>query len=232
MLFRSVLSAGFEAGENNKKSFRNGYELAGDFVYYITPKIGLGVGGSLIRGHTESTTFFHWPDSIYDYRMTGLPEIKITSVRLGVYYLIPLNRLLAVTLSAGPEYNIANFKYSGSLTTPFWAGSLVQRVDARRLGLHGGIALEIRMNRRLAFCLEALGRYAKISGFEGKEAAYEWAGGQSVTVKDEGTLYYTEEDGYPHLDIPSAGASGGQNSRKAVFDFSGVSLRAGLNFKF
>ena len=227
-----ILSAGFELGTSDKNSFRNGYELAGDIIYYFTPRIGVGVGGSLVRAQEESSTFFHWPESTFDYRMTGLPEIKIISVRLGVYYLIPLNRLLTVTVSAGPEYHIADFKYGGSLTTPYYAGSLVQRVDARKLGLHGGIALEVRMNRRLAFCLEALGRYAKISGFEGKEAAYEWTEGGSFTVQDEGTLYYTEEDGYPHLDIPSAGAPGGQNARKAVFDFSGVSLRAGLNFKF
>jgi len=227
-----IVSAGFEVGKSDRKAFHNGYELAGDIVYYLTPRIGLGVGGSLVRAQEESSTFFHWPGSTFDYRMTGLPEIKVISIRLGVYYLIPLNRLLALTVSAGPEYHIADFEYGGSLTTPFWAGSLVQTVDARKLGLHGGIALEIRMNRRLAFCLEALGRYAKISGFEGREAAYEWSGGISDTVEDRGTLYYTEDDGYPHLDIPSAGAPGGQNSRKAVFDFSGVSLRAGLNFKF
>ena len=227
-----ILTAGFKLGKSEKNPFRNGYEIAGDFVYYLGPRIGLGVGGSLVRAQEESSTFFHWPESTFDYRMTGLPEIKVISIRLGLFYLIPINGLLALSVSAGPEYHMANFKYSGTLTTPFWAGSLVQRVDAKKLGLHGGIALEIRMNRRLAFCLEASGRYAKISGFEGKEATYEWAGGQSVTVQDEGTLYYTEEDGYPHLDIPSAGASPGQNARKAVFDFSGVSLRAGLNFKF
>ncbi len=227
-----ILSAGFELGKSERKSFQNGYELAGDIVYYFTPRIGLGVGGSLVRAQEESSTFFHWPESTFDYRMTGLPEIKVISIRLGLFYLIPINRLLALSVSAGPEYHIAYFKYGGSLTTPFYAGSLVQRADTQKLGLHGGLALEIRMNRRLAFCLEALGRYAKISGFEGKEAAYEWSGGGSFTVQDEGTLYYTEEDGYPHLDIPLAGAPGGQNARKAVFDFSGVSLRAGLNFKF
>lgn len=229
---QEILSAGFVLGENDKKSFRDGYELAGDIVYYLTSRIGLGAGGSLVRGHQESAALFHWAGSTFDYRMSSLPEIKIISIRLGVYYLIPVNRLLAISVSAGPEYHIADFEYGGSLTTPYYGGSLVQSADSRMLGLQGGIALEIRMNRRLAFCLEALGRYAKISGFEGKEAAYEWAGGHSVTVQDEGALSYTEEGGYPHLDISSAGDPGGQNTGKAVFDFSGVSLRAGLNFKF
>jgi hypothetical protein len=227
-----ILSAGFELRKNDKNPFRNGYELSADLVYYLTPRIGLGVGGSLVRSHQESTALFHWPESTNEYRLTGLPEIRVISIRLGLFYLVPINRLLALSLSAGPEYHIADFKYSGSLTSPYYAGSLVQRADTRKLGLYGGIALEMRMNRRLAFCLEALGRYARISGFEGNEAAYEWGGGQSITTQHQGSLYYTEDGGFPHLDIPASVASGGQNARKAVFDFSGVSLRAGLNFKF
>jgi hypothetical protein len=204
-----IASAGFELGRNDKNSFHNGYELTGDIVYYFTPRIGLGVGGSLIRAHQESWLLFHWPSSPYDYRLMGLPEIKILSFRLGLFY-----------------------RYGGNVTTPYSASSLTHRTDARQLGIHGGLGLEIRMNRRLAFIIEALGRYAKISGFKGKEETYEWSGYSSSTVEEHGTLFFIEGEGYPRLDIPPAGASGDQGAREAVLNFSGFSLRAGLNFKF
>jgi len=227
-----IVSAGFELGTNDKKPFHNGYELTGDVVYYFTSRIGLGVGASLIRAHQESTLLFHWPDSLYDYRLTGLPETKVLSLRLGLFYTIPLNRLLAISVRVGPEYYFVDFQHGGSTTTPNYANSIVQRVDARQLGLHGGLGLEIRMNRRLAFCIEVLGRYARISGFDGQELIYEWSGGQSTDVQDQGTLYFFEGEEFPRLDIPSAGAPGGQGSREAVFDLSGFSLQAGLNFRF
>jgi hypothetical protein len=227
-----IVSAGFELGKNVKKSFRTGYELTGDIVYYITPRIGIGVGGSLVRAHQQSVLLFHWPGSPYDYRMMGLPEIKILSLRLGVFYVIPLNRLLAISVSAGPEYYFADYKYGGNSTTPYSAYSLTHRAKARQLGIHGGLGLEIRMNQRLAFIIEALGRYAKISGFEGKEETYQWSGGYSSTVEEHGIIFFIEGEEYPRLDIPSAGAPGGQGARKAVLDLTGVSLQAGLNFKF
>jgi len=227
-----ITSAGFELGKNGKKSFRAGYELTGDIVYHFTPRIGIGVGGSLVRGHQQSSLLFHWPDSSYEFRLMGLPEIKILSLRLGLFYAIPLNRLLTICFSAGPEYHFADYKYGGNLTTPYSASSLTHRTKARQLGVQGSLGLEIRMNQRLAFIIEALGRYAKISGFEGKEETYQWSGGHSSTVTEQGTIFFIEGEEYPRLDIPSAGAPGGQGGRKAVFDLSGVSLQAGLNFKF
>ena len=227
-----IASAGFELGTNGKKSFRTGYELTGDIVYYFTPRIGIGVGGSLVRAHQESSLLFHWPDSPYEYRLMSLPEIKILSIRLGLFYAIPLNRLLTICVSAGPEYFFADYKYGGNLTTPYSASSLTHRTKARQLGIQGGLDLEIRMNQRLAFIIEAFGRYAKISGFEGKEETYQWSGGHSSTVEDHGIIFFIEGEEYPRLDIPSAGEPGGQGVRKAVFDLTGVSLQAGLNFKF
>jgi hypothetical protein len=227
-----IVSAGFELGKNGKKSFNAGYELTGDIVYYFTPRIGIGVGGGLVRGHQESSLLFHWPDSSYDYRLLGLPEIKILSLRLGLFYIIPLNRLLTICISAGPEYHFADYKYGGNFTTPYSASSLTHRAKARQLGIHGSLGLEIRMNQRLAFIIEALGRYAKISGFEGKEETYQWANNQSTTVEEHGIIFFIGGEEYPRLDIPSAGAPSGQGAREAVFDFSGVSLQAGLNFKF
>jgi hypothetical protein len=227
-----IASAGFELAANGKKPFRTGYEMTGDIIYYFTPRIGIGVGGSLVRAHQESSLLFHWPGSPYEYRLMSLPEIKILSIRLGLFYAIPLNRLVTICVSVGPEYYFADYKYGGNLTTPYSASSLTHRAEARQLGIQGGFGLEIRMNQRLAFIIEAFLRYAKISGFEGKEETYEWSGGHSSTVEHNGIILFIEGEQYPRLDIPSAGGPGGQGAREAVFDLSGGSIQAGLNFKF
>jgi len=227
-----IAALGFELGTNSKKPFRRGYEITGDVVYYFTPKLGIGAGGSLVRGHQESSLLFNWPGSPYDYRMMGLPDIKITSLRLGLYYVIPVSRLLAFCVSAGPEYHFAKYKYGGNTTTTFYAYSLEHEAKAQQLGLFGGFGLEIRMNRRLAFIIEGLVRYAKISGFEGDEEEYRWMANQSTTVVEKGTIDYIEGIEFPRLDIPSEGVPVPQGAREAVFDFSGASVQAGLNFKF
>jgi len=227
-----IAALGFELGTNNKKPFRRGYEITGDIVYYFTPKFGLGLGGSLVRGHQESALLFNWPDSPYDYRMMGLPDIKITSLRLGLYYVIPVSRLLAFCVSAGPEYHFAKYKYGGNTTTSFYAYSLEHEAKAQQLGFYGSFGLEIRMNRRLSFIIEAFGRYAKISGFEGDEEEYRWMANQSKTVVEKGTINFIEGVEFPRLDIPSEGEPVVQSAREAVFDFSGASVQAGLNFKF
>jgi len=227
-----ITSAGFELASNDKKPFHNGYELAGDIVYYFTPRIGLGVGGSMVRAKHESTCLFRWPGTQEDYPLMGLPEMKILSLRLGVFYVISISRLLNICVSAGPEYHFADYTYYGTLTTPYSAGFLAHDAEARELGIYGGLGLEISLNKRLAFIIEAFGRYAKISGLEGKEVTYEWYGGQSTTIEEHGVIFFIGDEPYPRLDIPTAGSPPGQGAREAVFDLSGVSLQAGLNFKF
>jgi hypothetical protein len=88
------------------------------------------------------------------------------------------------------------------------------------------------MNQRLAFILEANGRYAKISGFEGKESIYRVIGGPVFSAVENGTLSYVEDDEFPRLDIFPGGPPTGVTAKKAALDLTGVRLQAGLNFKF
>jgi hypothetical protein len=225
-------ASGYELREQVKKSFTSGYELGGDIVYYFTPRLGVGLGGGFVRGHKSNSILFNLPGGLGDYMMTAVPELKLFSLRLGLFLSLPLNRWLTFCASAGPAWHSAEFRYTGSVTTPVYVDSIHQEGKASRWGAQGGIGLEIRMNPRLAFILEARGRYAKISGFEGSEVTDRLEGNRSVTRIEKGALYIIENEEYPRLDIIEGQLPGDLRGRKAEFDFSGVSLRAGLNFKF
>jgi hypothetical protein len=225
-------ACGFELREIVKESFTSGYEMGGDIVYWFTPRVGVGLGGSLARSDKENSILFNWPGRIEDYRMTGVPELKVYSVRVGLFLSLPLNRWLTFCASAGPAWHSAEWRYTGNVQTPVIIDSIHQEAKGSDWGVQGGIGLEIRMNRRLALILAALGRYAKVSGFEGKEVTDSWEGSQSLTVYENGTLYLIEGEEYPRLDVIQGPLPADIRARKAELDFSGLSLQVGLIFKF
>lgn len=229
---RRVVSAGYTLGRSDERPLRSGYELGGDIVYYFASRLGIGAGGTLTQVNKTNRQLFKFGNDPRDYAMTVVPQIDILSLRLGVFYAVPLNRLLTVCFNAGPAYYSVDYKYGGNIQMANYGYEFSQRAKARDWGVQGGVGLEIRMNQRVAFNFEAQGRYAKISGFDGKEALYEYLGGPFTTSEKNGTLYYVEEGGFPRLEVSPEAPATGFNSREAVFDFSGVSLRAGLNFKF
>ncbi|MFZ2054803.1 MAG: outer membrane beta-barrel protein [Candidatus Aminicenantales bacterium] len=229
---QSIVSAGYTLGRSDERPLRSGYELGGDIVYYFAGRLGIGAGGTLARVNKKNTQLFSFGNDPHDFAMRVVPQIDILSFRLGLFYALPINRLLTVCFNVGPAYYSVDYKYSGNIQEANYTYGLSQRAKANDWGVQGGIGLEIRMNQRLGFIIEAQGRYAKISGFDGEEELYEYLGGPISKSGKNGTLYYLEEEGYPRLEIFPEAPVEGFNSREAVFDFSGVSFRAGLNFKF
>jgi hypothetical protein len=227
-----VVSHGFTLGTSNRRSLKSGYEFGGDIVYYFAGRLGIGFGGSLARVNKLNEQYFHYGTDPHDFSMRIVPQFDILSFRLSVFYAIPVTRLLTISFNAGPAYYSVDYSFSMNITEPNYQYAFSQGAKAKNWGVQGGIGLELRMNQRLGFVLEAQGRYAKISGFDGKEQLYEYLGGPISTSEKDGLLYYLEKEGFPRLEVfPEAPASD-VNIREAVFDFSGVSFRAGLNFKF
>jgi hypothetical protein len=227
-----IVSNGFTLGTSNRRSLDSGYEFGGDVIYYFAGRLGIGVGGSLTRVNKLNEQYFRMGTDPHDFSMRIVPQLDILSFRLGLFYEIPVNRLLTISLNIGPAYYSADYTFSMNITEPNYQYVLSQGTKAKNWGAQGGIGLEIRMNQRLEFVLEAQGRYAKISGFDGKEQLYEYLGGPISTSEKDGPLYYLEKEGFPRLEIFPEPPASGFNYRQAVFDFSGVSFRGGLNFKF
>lgn len=231
-LSQSTVSAGYSVRQSDYGPFRSGYEFSGDVVYYFAGRLGLGAGGSWTRVNRTNEALFGYGADPHDFGMTTVPQMDILSFRLGVFYALPINRLLTVSLNAGPAYYSADYKYSANSLRGGYQYSFTQIGKGKAWGIQGGIGLEIRMNVRLSFILEARGRYARISGFECRDQVYEVVGGPITREDKSGTLYYLEKEGFPGLETFSGPPAEGFNIREAVFDFSGVSFRVGLNFKF
>ncbi|MDH4270863.1 MAG: outer membrane beta-barrel protein [Candidatus Aminicenantes bacterium] len=229
---QSIVSAGLTLGKSDERPLRSGYELGGDIVYYFAGRLGIGAGGTLARVNKMNKQLFSYGADPHDWAMRAVPQIDILSFRLGLFYALPINRLLTVCFNVGPAYYSVDYKYSGSIQEANYTYGLSQRAKAKDWGIQGGLGLEIRMNQRMGFIIEAQGRYAKISGFDGKEELYEFLGGPISKSEKNGFLYYLQEEGFPRLEVFPEAASAGPNAREAVFDFSGISFRAGLNFKF
>jgi hypothetical protein len=227
-----ISSAGFTLGKSDERPLNSGYELGGDLVYYFAGRFGIGAGGTLTRVNKINEQLFRYGTVLLDHALRIVPRTDIITLRVGAFYAIPLNRLVTVCLNAGPALYAVDFGCSWSYEMGGYAYQVSQTVKAKGWGAQGGIGLEIRMNARLAFILEAQARYARISGFEGTERLYEYIGGQSSTSDTTGTLYYLKKEGFPRLEVFSEAPATGLDGDEAVFDFSGISLRAGLNFKF
>ena len=229
----SDLSAsGFELREKVMNPFTSGYEMGGEIVYWLSPLVGIGIGGSLMRRDRWNSILFRWPGMTVEYRMTGVPELKVFSFRAALFLSLPLNRMITLCASAGPAWNSAEFRYTGQVQTPLIIDSIHQEVKASHWGVQGGIGLEIRMNRRLSLILAAMGRYATVCGFEGKEVTNYWEDSRSVTVHETGTLYLIEGEELPRLAVIQGPLPDDLRARKAEFDLSGLSFQAGLTFKF
>jgi hypothetical protein len=99
------------------------------------------------------------------------------------------------------------------------------------VGFEGGLGLEFTPNPYVAIFMEVQGRYAKIRNLEGNEAATFYLNGYRQSA-DSGPVYTIDTVPNPELDIiPSDEAVPG-NAGKATLDFSGVSILAGLKFRF
>ena len=160
-------------------------------------------------------------------------------IRLGIFYNVLQSRNLNFFLHGGVGYYLADWKEledyeSESQDSSFWK-KYETTVHSGGLGFHGGLGLEYRLLGNVSLVLEGSGRYARISGFEGE---YNEKSSWGTDTTDEGTLYYYEweynQKSYPWVELldrdPSQinFSSPIYNARKAVIDFSGYSLQAGI----
>jgi hypothetical protein len=225
-----VTSLGYTVQSQKKLTFHSGYGFAGEIIYDLNPRLGIGLKVGRFHAYKQSTLQYSGavPPS---WGMGSIPDIGSTSLELELRYTLPLHRVLAVVLSGGPEIHFVKFKYARNFKLPSLEESIDQRADASGLGFQGSLGLEVSLNPRLALVLEGQGRYARITNFKGEERFYHWENFQSSDSQESGFLYFIQEGNYPGLAIlpqePSAGSA-----ERAVFDFTGVGFSVGLRFKF
>jgi opacity protein-like surface antigen len=228
----SLISQGFTMFSKTTHQFRSRYTLGADMIFRLSSRLGIGIGAEHMR--TSSEYYEQFGRNPFQTNTLGSnPNIDSTAIRLVLQYEFPLSKLLEVYINGGPSLNLADYAlgFSSSAGGEF-EDTMVQDAKGRALGLWGGAGLEITLNSRVGFFLEAQGRYGKINDFKGSEISQRLFNYQTTSSRTEGSLYLLEGEEFPRLAILTDPAAAGQNARKVAFDLTGVSLMAGIKFRF
>jgi hypothetical protein len=239
--FQLISASGAPIVESQKESNHAGLEVGGDLIYNVTPRFGIGIGASRINAGKESSIIYHITGSTDD-ELRIRPEIKVSVLRLGLFYTFPFAGRLGISVHGGPASYFARYIYNMSQTSGspgldavfngFLPTGLYQEATTRQLGLEGGVGFEFNPNPFVAVFVEAMGRYAKISGFEGEEKTSAYQNFRPQVFYQTGSLNYVDTNQYLLLDIvPPEGVAAG-NACKATLNFSGFSFMAGLKLRF
>jgi hypothetical protein len=212
-----------------------GFDFEADVIIYLNERLGLSIGFGYINGNSRKKTnemiVWVYPRT-YETKMSAIPIV------IGVYYSFPISSKARFFLNGGPGYYFAKFSdnfYDESSPTNWY--SRKQEASAGGIGFQGGFGFEYDISKNIALVFEGQGRYAKISGFEGERV---WSNSNQDGGTREGVLYYYENyysfrsDWYPIVQIHSGQPNWAEarNAKEAEIDFSGFTIRVGINVRF
>lgn len=228
----SLVSSGTKITLKKRTAVHSGADITGDIIYSLNRRTGLGVRFDYIRSYPESSLRYAFGGDVNEYTLDTKPHINVYAIRPGLYYERPLNRWLRFLANGGPALYIVTYEFSRRFIVPGREDDTRQKVTANRLGLQGGVGLELQLNARAGLFVEAQGRYARITSLKGTEWLYTWEDFQSVNATTEGFLYSLDKEGYPALSVLDEATAKSGNARRAVLDLSGVSVAAGVRIRF
>ena len=207
-----------------------GYILGGELTLALSSHFSLGIGVDYFLGERESLVEF--PDDPSSETLTTHPKMQAVPLRLAISY-YPVRNFYA---KIGIEYYFAKCAYyyrserAGSWEE--WRGE----AKAQDFGILAGLGFEFELTSSFDFIIEATVRYARISGFKGRDRSKDSTGSDHI---EEGTLYFYRvqtagEDPYPLLFIREDTPTEANvfDPREAVINFSGLSLKTGFRIKF
>lgn len=232
--FDSTADFFFSSGytvDKRPESFAPALDISGDIIFSIKPRIGIGLGTSYIRASGKNFLLVSGRELYLEQQVGSIPKISVITLRLGVFFTIPIHRSFSICLNGGPSLYLARYSYALE-TNIKDITDIFQKATAQNLGFHGGLGLAVDLTKRSVFFIEGQARYAKISNFEGEGKLREEVDSDIVYSEEKGKLYYIEDEKYSYLTIRNEEPSGYKTIRKASFNLSGISLRAGLIIKF
>lgn len=206
------------------------YILGGEFSIPLGSNFFMGFGLDYFRGERKSLIELQDSPMI---QIQTHPRIEAIPVRLTISY-YPFR---SVYIKTGIEYYFARceyyYRYEDNTYWKEWHGT----AKTQNSGILGAIGIDLEVAPWLSVVVEATGRYAKISGFKGSDTSID---SDDSEYTEEGTLYHyytrgTVEESIPLLYIrlrsPTEDALI-HDPRRAIIDFSGVSLKAGVRLRF
>jgi hypothetical protein len=223
-----------------------GYEFGCDIIYALTPRIGISIGGGYLRNSRASRmSLLRIVPSLWNGGAGANPKLSAITIRVGMHLTVPLSRKVNFLAEGGGCYYF-NARYSDELIYGKFDGDILDTyigittsAEAKGipLGLYGGLGFEYRLLPNLFLSLSALGRYARLRNWEGfsELELFDFVEGWT-TFSEQGILYYELVPNLPDpprlitvQSLPTMTI--GPEPRKAVIDFSGVSLQFGIRIR-
>ncbi len=218
------------AGKGDVDPVRLGVIYGAELSYPLLPNLFLGLGGDNFQSEETSRVEFQATETSNTF--ITKPQIKAFPLRFFIsYYSSP-----SFYLKIGLEYYFAQanyfYRFETGASWEEWKGE----AKAQDIGFLGGLGFERKLFSPLSLVIEAVGRYARVSGFEG-ENTYMDSDGSLVTEK--GKLYFYQgnvagDKTYPLLFIRETEPSDADVSdlKEASVNFSGFSLKLGIKIRF
>ena len=220
----------------DENDLNRAFEGGADLLFYFGKRFGVSLGASYLNGKSENRIIIDLLVSPpADYTITFNPAVSAIPVTLGLFFTPPLGRRLNLLAEIGGGWTFAQLAidqaFIGSL------GSMQFNAEGKAGGpcIYARLGLEVAIARNFFFFVEVLGRYAKISGFEG---SYEVFHNDTIFSSGSGRFYTFDRDVSGHsirfIDFTDEPPSGSpvSNVSETQIDFSGVSAHGGFRIRF
>jgi hypothetical protein len=237
-------SAAFDNVTGTFSQLPAGLDLAAEFVFEVTDRIAIGVGGGFSRfSRSAETVGYDWPilGLVFRGEETISTAVSTIPLTLNIHYALPLGGW-KVDLFAGLGYYLSRVEIRRSSAADFFGlGSDVEfEAHPGAVGLQGGVGLDMPLGRGLALVVNLCGRYARLSNIRGDYRETPTVFGVSQPSRTGSDYYfwtYTRAFGgadYQVFSLETTGPSGPAYSgvRHGRFDLTGVGARAGIRIGF
>jgi len=226
-----LLARGFLPGEEIVSPHKSGFAIGMDLSTELNSRWRILAGVTSIAVHGKDNFEFVDLNGSWGL-MESLPDTSALIFKLGLSTSFPIFPNSKLRLGAGPALFVTSFDYVRNAVGGGFSEEAHLHASAARIGLQGEIGLDATINDRTEFFVAAQGRFAGISNIKGRElyklALFDWA---VPDIERSGTLFVTAGTAAPVLAVyPDGEAPPG--ARKAIMDFSGVDLVAGLRIRF
>lgn len=225
------LIQGFGYSVTDKRFGRlgSGVQATAEVIRDLDGRFAWGVGVDYLSARRHDSFVYTFSGIMASAHSGGF--LKAWVLRPKLHYTIPLSKTFSVRLNAGPALFLASFDYDYQVFLPTQEESFYQSGRKAILGAQGAAALEVRVNSRTAFVLQASGRYGRTKNLTGTERTMVlWNGLDRSGPEISGSFYFFPGGPFPSLAVRSEPPAG--PARKATADFSGVDLTFGLRVKF
>lgn len=219
--------------EGELGSLKNSFDLEGELVYSLNPRIAISIGTGFIFSelNPKNPNFsiektINTYEYIYPMKVSAIPAI------LSGYYLYPLNNRFKVYAKAGAGFIWAKYidrEGRKQLDNDNYVYYSTQNTKARGTMLSGALGLRVESEQGINFFIESSFRKTNISNFTGEN--------KSGLI---GTLYFFDEFDsdlefwQSKFKILSQEPSGNsfRSVKKAEIDLSGFSVKLGIIINF